>query len=298
MPANITHVEIRSVDGTKLFVRDHRPPDVEEPPTVLIAHGACEYGARYEHVAERLLARGFRVIVPDLRGHGRSGGVRTHVRDFREYVEDLEAVRSRFSLTPQRTILIGHSMGGLVAIRYCQRFPDHVSGLVLMSPLLGMTVPIPRMVIAIGKIMSFIAPRTRFRSRVDTTDTTHDEQVLAVREDDPLVERSMTAGWFFAMRSAVRKAWDNAPQIDRPILVLQAGADRIVDPVAPQIWLDRTSGTDRTYQSFPGHFHELFNEPDWRQTTDIVGDWLDVHFVSAPSSESPPCDPVQEVLSE
>lgn len=297
MPANCTHVEIRSVDGTMLFVRDHRPPGVRESPTVLLAHGACEYGARYKHVADQLVTQGWRVIVPDLRGHGRSSGVRTHVNDFREYVEDLEAVQSWFSLTPERTLLIGHSMGGLVAIRYGQRFPDYVAGLVLMSPLLGVTVPIPRTIIALGKLMSYIAPRTRFRSRVDTADTTHDDQVLAARENDPLVERSMTAGWFFAMRSAVRKAWDDASRIELPTLILQAGADRIVDPVAPQIWLDGTSSVDRTFQSFPGHFHELFNEPDWRETTTLVGNWLDAHLAVAHSSESP-CDPVQEVLSE
>ena len=296
MPAECTNIEINSVDGTMLMVRDHRPLDVPSPPTVLIAHGACEYGGRYEHIAGEFVERGWRVVVPDLRGHGRSGGTRTHVGSFQEYVADLEAVRNRLALNPDRTMLIGHSMGGLVAIRYCQRFPDYVAGLVLTSPLLGVQVPIPRTIIAIGKIMSYIAPRTRFQSRVDTADTTHDEQALIARENDPLVERSMTAGWFFAMRRAMRKAWDEAPRIELPTLILQAGADRIVDPVAPQIWLARTGSVDQTFQSFDGHFHELFNEPDWRETTAIVGDWIEAHLPATSSARSPR-DPVEEAIS-
>jgi lysophospholipase len=262
-------------DGVSLLVRHYEP--VPDPPgrTLLVVHGLSEHGDRYDHVARYFARRGWRVVVPDARGHGQSGGTATHVRRFRWYCEDLNAVLDAAGAEPERTAVIAHSMGGLIAVRHTQRFPGRTAALVLMSPLLRVRVRVPAGLFVLGRVLSFVAPRARFRSRIDPSLTTRNSEALARRLTDPLIHRSVTAGWFFAMRRALRNAWREAPQMRVPLLLVQAGHDRIVDPDASREWLETAGSPDRTFECLPEHYHELLNEPDWSSTADFVARWLD-----------------------
>ncbi|MEX2285456.1 MAG: lysophospholipase [Planctomycetaceae bacterium] len=275
-----TETELVAVDSTPMLVRRFSPDDRDASRTVLIVHGLCEHGERYEHVARCLIQYNWNVVVPDLRGHGRSGGVNTHVVNFRHYAHDLEIIFSYFRLAPESTAIVAHSMGGLVALRFAQLFPDRIAALVMTSPLLGIKVSIPRRTIATGKLMSLVAPRTRFRSRVNPVDTTRNPEALAQRLGDPLIRKSVTAGWYFAMRSAMAAAWDEAKHVQLPLFIMQAGADRIVDPDAPAEWVKLSGSNDVTLQTLPEHYHELLNEPDWQQITASIAAWLDRRVAS------------------
>lgn len=265
---------VTAADGTKLFARVCRPATENRNSTVLLVHGACEHGERYQHVCELLTERGWNCIVADLRGHGQSQGVPMHVRRFEEYVDDINSLQRHFGLERDRTVLLGHSMGGLISIRYCQLFPKAVRSLVLISPLLRLAVRVPRLTVAMGKVLSHVAPRTRFRSRVDPRDTTRNEEAVLRRLEDPLVQRSVTAGWYFATQRALAEAWRDAPSLNLPLLLLQAGEDRIVCPQAPAEWLTRVSSGDATCRMLPGSLHELLNEPEWQETVDSIAGWM------------------------
>ncbi len=270
--------EIRTADRHWLFVRCYESRIVSSGRTLLIAHGASEHGERYGHIAEFFTLRGWNVIIGDHRGHGRSSGVPTHVKSFGHYAHDLELIRTQFELAPESTAILGHSMGGLIAIRHAQLFPGRVAGMVLVSPLLRVKVPISRRTLALGRVLSLVAPRVRFRTRVDPRLTTRCPQALQRRQKDALVHRSVTARWFFAMQAGVQSAWKDARLVQTPILVLQAGADEIVDPQAPELWLKRVPSEDKTFVSYPGHLHELLNEPDWPDTAGTIAYWLDTRI--------------------
>lgn len=265
--------EIATPDRHRLFVRRYEP-GMPSGRTLLIAHGASEHGERYRHVAEFFAQEGWNVIVGDHRGHGRSTGVRTHVKRFRQYAQDLELIRGHFDLAPETTAVLGHSMGGLIAIRHAQLFPGRSAALVLISPLLRLKVLISRRTLALGRVLSVLAPRVRFESRVDPRTTTRCPLALERRLNDALMHRSVTAKWFFAMRAGIQSAWKDAGQITQPVLVLQAGADEIVDPRAPEHWLEQTGSEDKSFLSFPEHLHELLNEPDWQDTASLINQWL------------------------
>lgn len=283
-------------DRTPLFVRHFQPAHGTEDRTILLVHGMSEHGQRYEHVIETVVERGWNVVVPDQRGHGLSGGVPTHVRCFRQYVDDLATIRQHLELQPERTAIVGHSMGGLVAVRHAQRLPGSSAALVLLSPLLGIRVPIPRSTVALGRMLSWVAPRVRFRSRVNIAHTTRNVVSRNARLSDPLAHRSVTAGWYFAMQSALRAAWKDADKIDLPLLVLQAGQDRIVDAQATQAWVQAAATSDRTIRQIIDGYHELLNEPDWASTADHIMSWLEdrIHrsMTSAPVP-SPPDPKIQ-----
>lgn len=266
---------VRGFDSTELFVRRVTAATDDHRRTLVLVHGMCEHGGRYEHIAHWFGERGWNVLLPDLRGHGRSGGVRTHVARFEEYSQDLDRLWEHFDLQPQQTAVMGHSMGALAGARYLQTRGERAAAIVLLSPLLRVSVHIDPFTLAVGRLLSVAAPRFRFRSRVNTDHTTRNQEALQRRLCDELMQKSVTARWYFAMQAARRAAWLDAGNLHVPTLVLQAGDDLIVDPVAPEEWLQRTASPDREFRAFDGLYHELHNESAWPEVMSIAADWLE-----------------------
>ena len=88
------------------------------------------------------------------------------------------------------------------------------------------------------------------------------------------LSRSVTAGWFFEINRAMRTAWDESDRLRLPLLVVQAGQDRIVDPVVLGPWLKTVGSADTHFCRLPEHRHEVLNETDWETTTKDIADWL------------------------
>ena len=243
--------------------------------TLLIVHGTSEHGGRYRHVAQEAVNCGWEVIVPDLRGHGKSGGTPVHVDNFQQYLLDLDTLFQYFELNPDRTAIMGHSFGGLISARFAETRPTRMSALVLLSPLLRLQVKVSRLKQLLGQLLIRVAPRTRFRSTVPVAHTTRNQRVLRHRIKDRWIHRSVTASWFFEMKSALDRVWDDAQEVIVPLLTLQAGDDRIVEPSAAAPWVARTGSADRTFRLLDDHYHELLNEPDWHGTLDQILGWLE-----------------------
>lgn len=126
-------------DGTRGHISVHHWDAPEPRYVVLLAHGYGEHAGRYEHVAQALVADGATMYAPDHAGHGRSAGDRALVRDIEDLVTDLRTVAGMAAEAHPGlpTVLIGHSMGGIVATRYAQQFGDELAALVLSGPAIG-----------------------------------------------------------------------------------------------------------------------------------------------------------------
>lgn len=280
----VEHV-IRAHDGIELISRRFEPLDpCADGRTLIVVHGASEHGRRYDHVARMFADRGWTVIVGDNRGHGRSGGNPMHVRRFEDYLRDLDAVWQHHKLDPTRTALLGHSFGSLISARFAETRPEKLSALVLMAPLLRLKVHVNPLVVAWGKLVSFLVPSVRFETRVESKDTTRDEVALMARQADPLIHRSVTCGWFFQMKAALNDVWEEVGALNMPVLIAQGGADRIVDPQVARPWLEQVPSTDKELKWFPEHYHELHNEPDWLDVMNSVADWLEERVKCGPGA--------------
>jgi lysophospholipase len=272
----VEHV-IQTHDGIDLISRRFEPGNAAfDGRSLVIVHGASEHGGRYDHVARLFADRGWTVIVGDNRGHGRSHGVPMHVHRFSDYLNDLDAVWEYHGLNPARTALMGHSFGSLIAARFAETRPNKQAALVLLAPLLRLKVHVNPLIVAWGKLVSLFAPRIRFESRVDPRDTTRDELALVAREADPLIHRSVTCGWFFEMKAALKAVWADAAQIQVPVLIAQGEADRIVDPKVVRPFLETISSRDKELRLYPDHYHELHNEPEWQSIITGIAEWLEV----------------------
>ena len=107
---------------------------------IFILHGYAEHGGRYSHVAEALVAQGLAVLAPDHVGHGLSEGERALITDFGLVVDDLGATASATSEKLNVAVpllLVGHSMGGLLAARFVQRWPNRAAGAAFLGAVIG-----------------------------------------------------------------------------------------------------------------------------------------------------------------
>ena len=145
----------RGENGLKIFYR--KIVAENEKARLVIAHGLGEHSGRYENIFHLLLPTGVSIWALDFCGHGRSQGKRGHTHSFQQYVLDLKklVVLSREAKPDKEKIfLLGHSMGGLIALNFAQQFPELIDGIIASSPALGMKVAVPKAKVIMGKVMN------------------------------------------------------------------------------------------------------------------------------------------------
>lgn len=261
-------------DGVELFVRRYLPDQLDPRRVLYWVHGLGEHGGRHEHVARVLVDQGWSMIIGDLRGHGRSSGTATHVMSFNQYLDDLERIWNDLGLNASPPVLLGHSMGGLIAVRAVQSGRVVSSSLVLSSPLLGLKLRVNPVTKLVGRALVRLFPTMRFSNGIDPRNMTSDSEFAAARRGDPLINKTVTAGWFFAMQDAMAAARRDAPKVSLPVLALQGANDQTTDPDSLVDWWERIESNKKLLLLLQDHVHELFFEPDWLQTTRQMLDWL------------------------
>ena len=264
--------------GLRIHVRTWLP---DQPPAgvVVIAHGFAEHGGRYAAVAERLTAAGIAVRAPDHRGHGLSEGKRTGVVRFGDYVDDLTTViaQVRARWPSLRVVLLGHSMGGLIALDLAVRQTVPLEGLVLSAPA-ACPREVSRFTLAVGRALSRVAPNTGVL-RLPLNRISRDPGVVEAYNNDPLVFRTPIRARLGAeMLDAMDRVDAGLPGLRVPLLVMQGTSDGLVDPgCGPHVY-GRAGSVDKTLKMYDGLWHEIFNEPERDHVLADLTGWLGSHL--------------------
>jgi alpha-beta hydrolase superfamily lysophospholipase len=274
----VREVERRSLGarGLSLFWRLWLPDEGMARGRVLLAHGYGEHGGRYRHVGERLTAAGLSVVVPDHRGHGRSQGRPVSVVRFDDYVDDLHAIAAEVAAEQGEapTVLLGHSMGGLIATVYALRHAGELRGLALSAPAV-VRGQVSAGLIAAGRLLARIAPELGVL-RLPLDKISRDPGVVAAFLADPWVHpRRIRARLGAEMLRAMDEVESGLPGLTLPVLVMQGSADRLVDPSAAEYVHSRVGSRDRSVRIYPGLYHEILNEPEREQVLDDLLEWLE-----------------------
>jgi len=271
---------VRTPDGFDLHWRGSAPP---LPRAVLVlVQGLAEHTGRYAHVLTFCAEQAFAAYAFDLRGQGRSAGLAGHVDSFDDYLLDLGAVREHAARRHPGVplFLVGHSMGGLVALRYAQAGADGLRGLVLSSPLLGIAKasrPSPGRA-ALGRLASSFFPRLRLATHVDPAHLSRDPSVGEAYARDPLVGRKVSARWFKSAAKAMADAHSAARALPLPTLVMAAGEDLLADTEATARFVAGAPRDRVDFQVWDGLYHELFNAPEKGAVLGRMRAWIEARL--------------------
>ena len=269
-------------DGENLAVYDWPLHPAQRPrAVVLIVHGIGEHAWRYDHVARRLNGWGFCVRAYDQRGHGESGGARgvlpadhALLGDLAEVVDDTREKVCNPWACPM--ILLGHSMGGLVAARFVAGRLRPLEGLVLSSP--AFDPGLSGWQKTLIHLLYRVAPNLAVSNGLDANMLSHDPAVVRAYLADPLNHNRISArlAHFIERESAFAVA--AAAGWTVPTLLMYAGADALVNPRGSRAFVAAAPPNVVLGHCFDGLFHELFNESDAAPMFEALEHWLDQGF--------------------
>lgn len=228
---------------------------------VLLLHGIAEHSGRYEHVGATLVDAGFSVLAYDHYGHGRSGGLRGYVPSFETFLDDVEDNLGELRDSGDPVILMGHSLGGLIATSYCVSGRPLPDVLLLSGPALGAGVPTWQRKAA--PVLGRVAPKLFIKNEFDGSLLSKNPAVAAAYMNDPLRIPGATAKLGFETFNAMESTNANLSKLSVPTMVIHGGDDRVV-PVHFSEPLGELPVTTR--QVLPGLEHEILNEESWEHT--------------------------------
>ncbi len=266
-----------SAGGVRIHMRTWSP---QRTPRAVIAicHGVNSHGGQYAWVATQLVSQGFAVFALDLRGRGKSEGVRFYVDDVADYVADL---RGLILIAKQRhpglpVYLLGHSAGGVVSCIYTLDHQDEISGFICES--FAFQVPAPGLVLSAIKGLSHIAPRLGVLT-LRMRDFTRDPVALAALEADPLTKgETQPAATVSALVRADERLHDSFGQIMLPVLILHGTEDKATLCRGSEHFYARAGSADKTLKLYDGHYHDLLNDLGKEIVlSDIVG-WIEARL--------------------
>jgi alpha-beta hydrolase superfamily lysophospholipase len=241
----------------------------------VIAHGGGEHSGRYQHVADRLNKERFAVFALDHRGHGESGGSRGLIDSMDSAVADLATLigLADDELPDKKLFLLGHSMGGCIALEYALDYRGTLDGLVLSAPLAKLEAASPVQLVA-ARAVSAVAPSFGV-FKVDSSTVSRDPDVVHDYDDDPLVlHDKLPARTVTEIARVCEQFPDRLPSLTVPLLVMVGTGDELVPPSAAEMVEELAGSEDRTLIEYDGLYHEILNEPEQDEVMDDLVDWL------------------------
>ena len=260
----------RLPDGTEELVRRWLPGS-EPWASVVVVHGLGEHSGRYERTGSLLAEAGLAVEAFDLVGFGGSRGRRGDVEAWDTY---LDQVRNHVTAVDGPTVLLGHSMGGLIALEYVLSPRPRPDLLVLSAPGLGGGKAWQR---KLAPVLARLAPTAAIPTKIDGAQLSRDPAVGEACFGDPLVLTAVTARLGAELFAAIDRVRAGLDRLDLPTLVLHGGADTLVPPQASLALASLPTVERRIY---PKLRHELFNEPEG---PDVVGEAIEWIRARVPS---------------
>jgi len=252
-------------------------PDAGVRAVIVLLHGAADHCGRYARLGEIFAAQGYALAALDLPGHGRSEGVRGYISSFDECLQALDEFRAllllRFPDSPQ--ILLGHSMGGLIATRYLLDRQDEFSACVLSAAAIKTDLQPGRLTMGLLRVLSALLPKLGVL-KLDASGVSRDPVEVQRYLDDPLVYTGkLRARLVMEMFRAMSAVESGAARLKLPLLILHGAEDAMTSPEGSRYLHDRAGSTAKQLKIYPGLYHEIFNEPERLQVFQDIFDWLD-----------------------
>lgn len=264
------------VGGVRI-VYDVWTPDTDLRGVVVLCHGYAEHARRYDHVADRFGEAGLITYALDLRGHGRSGGKRVHLRDIGEYTGDFHALVGTAAADHPALprVVVGHSMGGGVVFSYGVEHPEDYAAMVLSGPAVYAHDAVSSFMIGVAKLVGSILPGLPVE-QLPTEAVSRDQEVVDAYMADPMVHHGkLPAGIAKALIKVGETMPRRAGALSAPLLVVHGEQDKLIPVAGSRHLVECVGSTDAHLKVYPQLYHEVFNEPERALVLDDVTSWIE-----------------------
>ncbi|SHE72920.1 Lysophospholipase, alpha-beta hydrolase superfamily [Marinitoga hydrogenitolerans DSM 16785] len=221
--------------------------------TFVIIHGLGEHSGRYRFLIDKLLNLNYQIITFDLPGHGFGKGKKGYIEDFYKIYDYIEEI------TPEKFILYGHSMGGLIVLRYTEYAQKKPEKLILSSPAVG------KLYTSFQKILLNtlgIFGKITIKNGIDPKDLCHDDKAIKEYLDDPLVHNKIAFRTAKQLFFEAEKALEEAEKINIPVLLQFGGMDKVINIDNCEELSEKLNTV--IVQKHKYAKHEVHNEPKYK----------------------------------
>ena len=256
---------------------------------VCIIHGFGEHIGRYRHVMQALNGSKFQVYGIDLRGHGKSEGLKGHSPDFISLINDIEEflkiVRAEHLYLP--LFLFGHSMGGNLVLNYVLRDKSkELSGFIVSAPWIKLAFTPPRWKERLAHLMARIAPKVRQSNGLNSMYLSKDPEVSRQYDHDPLVNFKISAGLFSAINYGAAYLIEHQNEIKLSGFIFHGKSDSIIDYKA-NMKLALCNPNYIKWKLWKGVFHEAHNDFEQKEVIKEWIDWMTLKIKKSNSNRKP-----------
>jgi alpha-beta hydrolase superfamily lysophospholipase/SAM-dependent methyltransferase len=267
-------------DGTQLFYRAWLP-SAPTARALLLFHRGHEHSGRWEETVAALGLDDVAVFAWDQRGHGRTTGERgtapdlaTVVRDAEEWARHLVTVHG---IELCETIVLAHSVGGVIATAWVHDYAPQIRGLLLATPAFRVKLYVP-FAIPLLRLKQRVLGPGHVKSYVKAAMLTHDRAQAERYRADPLIFPQISVNLLLDLYDTSTRLLADAGAISVPTLVLAAGSDWVVNRAAQRRFVERLSSPVKQFDVLPGFHHAIFHEKERHRVVSRVRAFIDQCF--------------------
>ena len=269
-------------ENRKLFYQSWLP-EGDIRAFIVAMHDWGTHSDRMKYPAQYLTEKGYAIYAFDLRGHRRNAGEYPgHMDDMDHIQKDIVLFMDIIKKTvgEKKIFVMGHSFGGLISLIYAIHRPA-LPGVLVSSPELGLLKKS-----SVGKklskkfsgSLSKLAPTKTIEWTIGQNHLTGDLKILREHIADKEKTEVISIKSAAEMNNSMKWAMKNAAKLLCPVLIMQAGNDKIVDIVKAKEFYNKVKNEDKTYKEYDGFLHELWNERGRAQVYQDMFIWLEKHL--------------------
>ena len=268
----------KNAEGLRIHAA-HWPVD-QPRAAILLVHGQGEHIGRYDHVAKWFNAKEIAVLGYDHQGYGQSEGRRGHAKNLDVLLDDLgqalEEIRRLYPGIP--VFLYGHSMGGNIVLNYFFQRKPVVTGVIATGPWVRLAFEAPALKVMAGRLLRHWLPNLRLPNGLAVHFLSHDPEVVAAYQRDPLVHNLLSAGAGMALLEGASWLNQYTGETPAPLLLMHGGGDKITSAPATRELAARLTG-NITHREWPDLYHEIHNEPEKEEVFSYTRAWIEERLI-------------------
>ncbi|MBJ9986682.1 bifunctional alpha/beta hydrolase/class I SAM-dependent methyltransferase [Acinetobacter sp. S40] len=282
---NNTQHQFVSHDGTSLFYQRWASLQNPDHKAIVLFHRGHEHSQRMAHLVVELKLPDFDFFAWDARGHGQSPGERGDAPSFSACVKDIQYfiqhITDQYKIQPQNMVVIGQSVGAVLAATWVHDYAPNLRALCLASPAFDIKLYVPFAKPGLT-LLSKLRGNFFITSYVKAKMLTHDSQRAKEYESDPQIAKAISVRMLLGLYNTSKRIVEDAQNIFIPTQILCSGSDFVVEQKPQRLFYERLPHPQKEFHILEGFYHDTLGEKDREIAFQKIRRFIQQSFVQNP----------------